>query len=152
MQILSVFMIVLGLALSGSGPAQAQSGIRDESMAARAAINTLRAQNGRAALQVSKALAKAASAHANDMVRKGFFSHKSSNGATVGSRARAQGYGYCLISENIGKGYTSTSGALKGWMGSAAHRANILHRSATEYGLASGAGGIWVMVLGRPGC
>ena len=51
-------------------------------------------------------------------------------------------------------GYPDATSVMRGWMNSAAHRANILNRNLTEIGvgLAKAADGstYWTMVLGRP--
>lgn len=117
-----------------------------------AILNELRGQKGLSALTVSGKLTKAAAAHAQDMARRDFFSHTGSNGSALGDRVRAQGYGFCFAAENIAKGQKSERDVLQSWMASRGHRKNMLHRKATEYGIARASGDIWVLVLGRPGC
>lgn len=124
---------------------------QDISGAARDQTNALRAEAGQAPLAVSGVLTRAAEGHARDMAQNGFFSHTGSDGSGVGDRARAAGYRFCFIAENIASGQSSMDGALSAWMGSADHRRNILSEGAREFALAR-AGDIWVMVLGRPGC
>ena len=60
--------------------------------AATDALNALRAAQGRAAIAYDVKLEQAARAHAEDMVRGGFFSHSGSNGSDVGQRVRKAGY------------------------------------------------------------
>lgn len=143
-----IFALFLGLGLGLAGlPALAQ----DVSGAARSQVNALRADAGLDALEVSGALAQAATGHARDMAQNGFFSHSGSNGSGIGDRARAAGYGFCYIAENIAKGQASVQAALDGWMSSTGHRRNILSDGAREFALVR-EGDIWVMMLGRPGC
>lgn len=134
-----------------TAPAPAQ-GIEDLGPAALPQMNTLRAQNGRAPLELDRKLTSAAAAHARDMAKKGFFSHTGSNGSSLGDRARKARYGFCFIAENIAKGQGRLDKVLNGWMNSPGHRKNMLSQQATEFGLVRGAGNHWVMVLGRPGC
>ncbi|SEK97311.1 Cysteine-rich secretory protein family protein [Roseovarius nanhaiticus] len=124
----------------------------DVSAAASPALSEIRGRNNLPPLETSAALARAASAHAEDMATNGFFSHTGSNGSGIGDRARAAGYGFCFIAENIAKGQGSLDQVIEGWMGSTGHRRNILAENAREFAVARGDGAIWVMVLGRPGC
>ncbi len=124
---------------------------QDMSAAAQGQTNALRASAGLEPLGTSAALTRAAAGHARDMTQNGFFSHTGSNGSGIGDRARAAGYGFCFIAENIAQGQTSVDGVLNGWMNSTGHRRNILSEGAREYALVR-EGDIWVMMLGRPGC
>lgn len=116
------------------------------------ALNHERADAGRGGVVLSDRLQAAAEAHAQDMRRRGFFSHQGSNGGSVGARAKKQGYRYCLIAENIAKGQRTLAEVMQSWMRSAGHRKNMLHRDVLDFGLARVDQNIWVMVLGRPGC
>jgi uncharacterized protein YkwD len=116
------------------------------------ALNQFRAGSGKSALVLSDTLQKTAEGHARDMRDKGFFSHTGSNGSTVGQRARGNGYGYCLIAENIAKGQRNLTEVMHSWETSAGHRKNMLLKDIKEFGLARREGNIWVMVLGRSGC
>lgn len=115
-------------------------------------LNELRAQKGLVPLSASAKLTTAARKHAQDMARRGFFSHEGSNGSSVGDRVRRQGGGFCFVAENIAKGQGSLQEVVADWMASAGHRKNMLNRKAAEYGLARASGNIWVLVLGRSGC
>lgn len=130
---------------------QAQAA-EDYSKAALSRINALRADARAPALSVSDALARAAAAHADDMARRGFFDHKSSNGAKMSDRVRKQRYRYCFAAENIAMGQGSVDEVLRAWMKSRPHRKNLLSRKADEFGLAWSEGNRWVMVLGKDGC
>jgi len=116
------------------------------------ALNALRAQHGLGALRPNATLERVASGHARDMMANGFFGHVSSNGDTFVDRTRAQGYAYCHVAENLAKGQSSFDNVLQQWMTSPAHRRNVLHGQVTEFGLVRGAGNLWVLVLGTPGC
>jgi len=126
--------------------------LRDVSASARTWLNDYRASKGRAALAVSPRLTQAAVAHAQDMAKRGFFSHQGSDGSSVAERVRQQGYSYCFVAENIAKGQRDLGTVLQGWAGSKGHRRNMLSREARDFALVRGPDDIWVMVLGRPGC
>jgi uncharacterized protein YkwD len=78
------------------------------------------------------------------------FSHTSRSGTTPSDRARAQGYNYCFIAENIARGHPTEEQAFEAWMKSRGHRENMLTRSATQYGIAVAGENYWVLMLGRP--
>lgn len=143
-------LFALCLAL-GLGLCAATADAQDMAAAAKAQVNELRADGGLGALDVSASLGRAAAAHARDMAEAGFFSHTGSDGSGIGDRARAVGYGFCFIAENIAKGQSSLDEVLDGWMASTSHRRNILSEGAREFALAR-EGDTWVMVLARPGC
>jgi uncharacterized protein YkwD len=138
-------VIAILLLCTISAPALAEPGATD-------ALNAFRAKERRAPVTVSPTLEKAARRHADDMAANGFFSHSGSDGSSVGDRVRAQGYGYCLVAENIAKGQKSLARVMESWANSRGHRKNMLHRDVTEFALVRGRGDIWVMVLARPGC
>jgi uncharacterized protein YkwD len=116
--------------------------------------NLERQRAGLRPLTLSTPLGQAAQAHAIDMARNQFFSHTGSNGSSMASRARAVGYAYSYVGENIGAGYVSPEAAVRAWMNSAGHRANILNPNYTEigFGYTNASGGqyrnYWVQVFG----
>ncbi|MGB5560503.1 MAG: CAP domain-containing protein [Paracoccaceae bacterium] len=120
--------------------------------AARALLNAERAAKGLQPVRRSSQLTTAATRHARDMSAKRYFSHASANGDTLGDRVRAQGYGFCIVAENIAQGPASEADVIGGWMQSSGHRRNILNPGVTEFGLARAPGNYWVLVLARPGC
>ena len=112
-------------------------------------LNTFRASRGLGPLQPNQALTRAAQAHAEDMLRRGYFSHRSRggpNGTTFVERARAGGCAMGAGAENIAKGQKTQAAALEAWVRSAGHRRNLLGRGYTQYGLGR-SGDIWVLKL-----
>lgn len=118
--------------------------------AATEALNALRSAQGRAAIAYDNKLERAARAHAEDMVRGGFFSHSGSNGSDVGQRLRKAGYRWCTAAENIAKGQRDLADVMQAWAGSPGHRRNMLRREIRAFGIWQGAGNTWVMVLAAP--
>jgi uncharacterized protein YkwD len=99
----------------------------------------------------SPALQAAAQAHADDLARTGRgLSHRGSDGSDLQTRLRRAGVTACAAAENLAQGTPDIRSTLAQWMASDAHRANILNPQVTQFGLARGAGGIWVLALARP--
>jgi uncharacterized protein YkwD len=135
------------------GSASAQPG--EVSRAAMASsticlLNAERTQRGLHPLKVNRRLARAATGHAGDMVRRGYFSHDSLSGASFVDRIRRTGYlsgrRAWFVGENLAWGSgdrSSPSAIVHGWMNSPGHRANILQRRFRQIGLG--------LVMGAPG-
>ncbi len=97
--------------------------------------NQSRKQRGVRQLCVHPALQKAARAHSQDMIQRGYFSHNTKgSGRNPGQRLKAAGYKWRTYGENIG--FDSTPDAMhKAWMKSSGHRTNILNGSFKEIGI-----------------
>jgi uncharacterized protein YkwD len=104
-------------------------------------INAIRAGRGRRPLRVSRQLSAAAAFHTNQMGLRGFFEHESANGAEFWKRIERF---YPVlprrswsVGENIawGRPELSPAGAVREWMNSPPHRANLLSRGWREIGL-----------------
>jgi uncharacterized protein YkwD len=100
-------------------------------------------------LGYSPALQAAAQAQADHLSRTGGLSHVGPGGSTPRTRAARAGYRACLIAENVARGQPDVSTVMADWMGSPAHRANILNAQVTQYGIAR-SGSVWVLKLARP--
>lgn len=115
-------------------------------------VNKLRAENGLSPLSSSANLQRAALAHAEDMLRHRYFSHRGHDGSTVADRVASTGYRWCYVAENIAQGQKDLNEVMYAWAQSPGHRANLLSPNVTEFGLAAGPGYIWVMVLAASKC
>ncbi len=116
-------------------------------------INTVRSDAGLRQIAPHPLLERAAQAHADDMLRNGYFSHTGRNGSKVRDRISAQGYRGCFWAENIAYGNLSAPVVFQRWMESRGHRRNMLHRRPAHFGLASAGSGqntFWVLVFGAP--
>lgn len=114
-------------------------------------LNDVRADNGAAAVSYNAQLDAAAQAHADDMLRNGYFSHTGLDGSSPGDRARRAGYDWRTYGENIASGYRSEEGVMAGWTGSPGHHANNINPAFEEFGLGlamDGRGSRWVLLLG----
>jgi uncharacterized protein YkwD len=104
-------------------------------------MNAIRAARGLRALRVSRQLSAAAAYHTNQMGLRGFFEHESANGTDFWKRIerfypsrQARSWS---VGENIlwGSPEISAAKAVREWMQSSPHRANILSREWREVGL-----------------
>ena len=106
-------------------------------------MNTVRRSRGLKPLRSSTRLAAAADAHSRAMARRGFFSHNSADGSPFSKRIERfygpRGYRYWSVGENLlwSSPSVDAAGALKMWMNSPPHRANMLARGWREVGLSA---------------
>lgn len=100
-------------------------------------INRQREKSGRASLDWNDDLAKVARAYSRRMAAEGFFDHYDGAGATVIERA-AKVRGWSRIGENLFVVDTTVDVpriALRGWLSSPTHKANMLDPSWTATGI-----------------
>jgi uncharacterized protein YkwD len=106
-------------------------------------INRIRARRGLNRLRFSPRLAAAALQHSREMGSRGYFSHNSADGGAFWRRIEryygSSGYRYWVVGENLlwSSPSVDAAGALKMWMRSPEHRANVLNREWREIGLAA---------------
>lgn len=108
-----------------------------------------------APLTLDAQLGKAALAHSRDMAFNGYFSHESPAGERVAARARAAGYPFASIGENIAYGQRTVEDVMASWLASPGHCANIMEPSHRAMGIAYATDTIrarpyWTQVLARP--
>lgn len=162
MRSLALLAVVLALMFTGiAAPAQTvqcadANGIANMITNLTNAVNRERRAAGLGSVAHNTTLAGAARAHGCDMVTKNFFSHTGSDGSNSQTRIARTGYRACFTAENLALGQTTVAQAMTDWMNSPGHKANILHTSAQQIGIAvvrpSNANGPlrWVMVFARP--
>jgi Cysteine-rich secretory protein family len=105
--------------------------------------NAFRRESKLGAVKPNAALTAAARAFADYLAKTGKFAHEA-DGHQPAERAQAQGYRYCLISENLAmnldsRGFETRAlahQAVEGWKNSPGHRANMLQPGVTEIGVA----------------
>jgi uncharacterized protein YkwD len=106
-------------------------------------VNAFRSAHGLSRLRVSAPLAAAAAAHSTQMARLGYFSHNSANGAPFSRRIvvyyPARGYRSWTAGENLlwASPDVGAVRALKMWLASPPHRANLLNPRWRELGLSA---------------
>ncbi|MFE5299943.1 CAP domain-containing protein [Streptomyces sp. NPDC056632] len=107
-------------------------------------VNERRRSAGLPPLRVDERLRESSRAHSADMAARGFFSHEAPGGVQPVDRMRRAGYP-APAAENIARGQQTAAGAMRGWMNSPGHRANILREGLATIGVGVhlGAGGPW---------
>ncbi|MFL6248040.1 MAG: CAP domain-containing protein [Thermoanaerobaculia bacterium] len=128
-------LAVITIILPSSINAENRSHERTAADAIVAAMNRERTARGLRPLRLNTRLSLAATDRIDDMFAKNYFAHVSPDGLQPFVWARARGYRYRLIGENLAVGYRGTT-VVDGWMRSPAHRDNILQRGFDEVGIA----------------
>ncbi len=102
--------------------------------------NQMRLANGLTKLSWEGKASRAASFHAKDMLKRGFFAHQNPDGLSAHQRMNLQGIFDAQTGENLAEfvgvaDQKIVSLAMDGWMKSPGHRANILNASYTHLGV-----------------
>jgi uncharacterized protein YkwD len=124
-------------------PAEASEQLETLRSEALAMVNESRRQEGLPPVQMDEALTQA---HAEDMLRKGYFAHIAPTGQTVRDRYRAYGGTAAYVAENIAQcrncrpDREQLERLHQGWMKSPGHRANILAPGIQSFGFGLAAG------------
>jgi uncharacterized protein YkwD len=109
-------------------------------------LNSFRHQHGRDALSMSSALTGLAYEQAQSMAARLHLDH-------ANFRARIAGLGGKVHAENVAYGCATEDCAIRMWSRSGGHRANMLRRDVSAYGIASvkAANGrvYWALELGN---
>jgi len=106
-------------------------------------MNRVRRAHGLAPLTPSSRLAAAAANHSRSMATKGYFAHRSANGSLFWTRIErfypVGGYGYWAVGENLvwQAPRLSAKQAVRRWMKSPLHRANLLNTRWRQIGLSA---------------
>ena len=123
--------------------ADRRTGGRARRIAVGCLVNKARTGAGLRGFAWSRSLARAATRHARDMARRGYFGHQRSGGPSPARRARSAGWRGRDLGEAIAYGCGSTStplGIVRMWLDSAPHRRILL----------SGRGHVGIGIAGRP--
>jgi uncharacterized protein YkwD len=101
-----------------------------------AMVNEVRQANGLTPLAPNARLQQAAQAHSCFMADIGKMTHAGAGSSSAGDRARAAGYRWRFVAENVAWGQEDAPRVVAGWGASAPHRRNILSKDAKEIGVA----------------
>jgi uncharacterized protein YkwD len=129
--------------------AKSATAVLEEAVVGR--INLIRRGRGLRPLRNNSRLAAAADYHSTDMARKGYFEHESANGTTFWRRIErfypSRGFRSWTVGENLlwASNTYGAAFAVREWMNSPPHRANILSRDWREVGIGA------VYVASAPG-
>jgi uncharacterized protein YkwD len=108
-----------------------------------AQLNAIRVEHGLVPLKLSKTLGNAANQHSVQMGAVGYFKHESADGSAFWKRVEkfypSKGSRYWAVGENLlwSSPDVDGPGALKLWMESPEHRANILTPKWREIGISA---------------
>jgi uncharacterized protein YkwD len=111
-----------------------------------ALVNEERTKAGLGPLTLDPQLSAVADAHAKDMQSRNFFSHDSPEGVAHHQRIINAGIAFSHSGENIAMGQQSAAEAMKGWMESPGHKANIVSQNFGRFGFGR-AGIYWVQLF-----
>ncbi|AJA48458.1 hypothetical protein CPAST_c23880 [Clostridium pasteurianum DSM 525 = ATCC 6013] len=118
-------------------------------------VNVERSKNGLAPLKANAELSKVATAKAQDMIDKNYFSHTSPTYGSPFDMMKKFGINYSAAGENIAYGQKTPSDVMNGWMNSPGHKANILNSNFTEIGVGmvkdTNGTPYWVQMFINPG-
>ena len=140
---LAATLVVLVAPSAGSADVRTMSSSNQLQTALLGQVNALRAANGLGRLRLSTSLSAAAGRHSTEMARRGYFSHDSANGASFSSRIEQfyspRGFHSWTVGENLlwASPDVGALRALKLWLASPPHRANLLSPRWREIGLAA---------------
>jgi uncharacterized protein YkwD len=98
-------------------------------------VNRERTTAGCPALTPNDTLIQVARAHSQDMAIHRFLEHTGSDGRSPAQRVQAAGYQFRIVAENVAAGRLTPESAVKGWMQSSEHRANILNCALRDTGV-----------------
>ncbi len=98
--------------------------------------NIERQKNGLPPLVYNETLSKSAKAKAEDMFANDYWAHNSPQGKNPWTFFDQVGYKYSVAGENLAKDFNNTDSLMKAWMASPTHKANIVHNSYQEIGIA----------------
>jgi uncharacterized protein YkwD len=106
-------------------------------------INAFRAQHGLAKLTLSRDLVAAADEHSSEMATDGYFAHTSADGQAFWKRIQgfysSTSWPYWSVGENLlwSSPDVDADGALKLWIGSPEHLANLLNPRWRQIGVSA---------------
>ena len=141
--LLAALTVLAGPATGSARPQGAVSPSGSVQAALVRQMNALRAAHGLSRLQLSPALNAAAAVHSTQMARMGYFSHNSANGQSFSQRVASyypsRGYRSWTVGENLvyGSPDLGAARALRLWLSSPPHRANLLNPHWHELGLSA---------------
>lgn len=114
-------------------------------------VNKERNKVGISTLSADSQLNKLAQMKAEDMARKGYFSHTSPTYGSAFDMMNKYGVSYKTAGENIAKGQKTAQAVMGGWMNSSGHRGNILKpeykRLGVGYAVDTAGTPYWVQIF-----
>lgn len=102
--------------------------------------NKERAENNASPLTESPLLQKAAQLKADDMAKRGYFSHINPDGKLPWYYFDQVGYDYLYAGENLAVNFFDSKDVAEAWMNSPTHRANVIKKDFTQIGIGVASG------------
>ena len=99
-------------------------------------VNQSRVNAGLKPLNINLILTKAAQKKAEDMAKRGYFSHNDPDGKPGYSLIGESGYNYNLAAENLAEGYSDSESINNAWLNSESHRKHLLSSDYQDTGIA----------------
>lgn len=99
------------------------------------AINTERARRKLRPYTINSQLINSAQAKANDLSARGYWSHYDPEGQWFVKFVNEAGYKYKDAGENLAKQFACDEQAVRAWINSPGHRANLFARGFSEIGI-----------------
>lgn len=136
--LLVIVLTFVAIAFRGRPQAQSQDVLAYatsvESSSLLDETNAQRAANGQPPLKLNSQLISAATAKANDMAARNYWSHVTPDNEQPWSFFDKVGYAYQKAGENLAYGFTTSKETISGWMNSPTHKANLLDPVFDEVG------------------
>ncbi|HYF10584.1 MAG TPA: CAP domain-containing protein [Candidatus Paceibacterota bacterium] len=136
-----IVLLELGILAQDAFPGRGERSLGSVLPGALAAFsNDARAERGLPSLALSERLSSAALAKAEDMARRGYFSHETPEGAEPWIFLERAGYDYTYAGENLAVNFSDSEEVTEAWLASPTHRANLLGANFSEvgFGIATG--------------
>ena len=139
----AALLAVAVLADTALASSRSETSLRTLNHRVIASVNRFRASHGLAPLRESAALDRASRRHSLEMGRLGYFSHDSAGGLQFWQRIRhfypAHGFAYWAAGENLvwASASLSAGGAMKSWISSPPHLANLLSHQWRQIGVSA---------------
>lgn len=124
-----------GTVKPGNSETETVSSVNSMEKQVASLTNSKRKAAGLGNLTLDSQLSKLARMKAEDMAKKGYFSHTSPTYGSAFDMMKKYGVSYRTAGENIAKGQKTPEAVMNGWMNSSGHRANILSSTYTHIGV-----------------
>ena len=124
-----------GTVKPGNSETETVSSVNSMEKQVASLTNSKRKASGLGNLTLDSQLSKLARMKAEDMAKKGYFSHTSPTYGSAFDMMKKYGVSYRTAGENIAKGQKTPEAVMNGWMNSSGHRANILSSAYTHIGV-----------------
>lgn len=114
-------------------------------------LNNVRLDAGAGEVRYDARLDSAAQVHAEDMITRGYFAHRSPEGLSARDRMMEEGYNPRFWGENIAARQQTAEEALVGWQNSPSHNDMMTAEVFEDFGFGYSADGRetrWVLVMG----